>query len=87
MTKKCHELYEKAKRNPSGLKFTEIQKLCLCVQMEHIRTRGSHYIYRSSNPSYLISLREMASGMAKPYQVRELIDFIEDNGLHKIDEQ
>jgi hypothetical protein len=29
----------------------------------------------------------MASGMAKPYQVRELIDFIEDNGLHKIDEQ
>lgn len=86
MNKKCYELYEKAKRNPVGIKFGELQKLCLCIEMQHVRTSGSHHIYRRKNPHYTISIQEMGDGMAKPYQVRQLIDFIDDNDLNKLAE-
>jgi hypothetical protein len=43
--------------------------------------KGSHFIYRRDDPFFLISIQKMKDGMAKPYQVRQLLHFIEDNNL------
>jgi len=46
------------------------------------RVKGSHFIYKLKDPFYLISIQNMKDGKAKPYQVRQLLDFIEDNNLN-----
>jgi len=33
------------------------------------------------SPFFLLSIQKMKDGKAKPYQVRQLLDFIEDNNL------
>jgi hypothetical protein len=45
------------------------------------RTKGSHFIYILDDPFFLISVQKMKDGKAKPYQVRQLINFIEDNAF------
>jgi len=45
------------------------------------RTKGSHFIYLLEVPFFLISVQKMKDGKAKSYQVRQLINFIEDNAL------
>jgi hypothetical protein len=82
LNKKCYRLYEKAKTNPKGLRFHEFKTLCECIGMTCDRTKGSHSIYLLDNPFFLISIQRMKDGKAKPYQVRQLLDFIEDNNLN-----
>jgi len=47
------------------------------------RTAGSHIIYKLEGPFYLLSIQKAWDGKAKAYQVRQLIDFIEENNLDK----
>ena len=82
MNKKCYRLYEKAKANPKGLRFSELKTLCECIGMIRDRVKGSHFIYRFEDPFFLISIQRMKDGKAKPYQFRQLLDFIEDNNLN-----
>ncbi len=82
MNRKCYRLYEKAKSNPKGLRFPELKTLCECNGMICDRVKGSHFIYRLEEPFFLISIQRMKDGKAKPYQVRQLLDFIEDNNLN-----
>ena len=82
MNKRCFKLFKKAKNNPKGFRFSELQRLCECVDMGHDRTAGSHVIYkRKIPPPFTLSIQEMKDGKAKPYQVNELIDFIEEYDL------
>ena len=81
MNKKCYRLYEKANANPKGLRFSELISICECVGMRCDRTKGSHFIYILDDPFFLISVQKMKDGKAKPYQVRQLLNFIEDNAL------
>jgi hypothetical protein len=46
------------------------------------RVKGSHFIYKLEEPFFLISIQRMKDEKAKPYQVRQLLDFIEDNKLN-----
>jgi len=55
--------------------------LCECVGMKCDRIAGSHFIFIKEDPFFLLSIQKMKDGKAKPYQVRQLIDFIEDNNL------
>lgn len=81
MNKKCFGLYERAKANPKGFRFVELKKLCECVGLICVRVKGSHFIFRMDEPFYLISIQKMRDRLAKPYQVRQLLDFIEENNL------
>jgi len=47
------------------------------------RKAGSHFIYKLDYPFYLLSIQKTKDGKAKTYQVRQLIDFIEENDLDK----
>jgi hypothetical protein len=82
LNKRCYGLYEKAKQNPKGLRFSELKSLCECIDMVCDRIKGSHFIYRRDDPFFLISIQRMKNGMAKPYQVRQLLNFIEVHNLN-----
>ena len=81
MNRKCYGLYERAEVNPKGLGFSELKSLCECIDMACARIKGSHFIYRRDDPLFLVSIQKMKDGRAKPYQVRQLLCFIEDNNL------
>lgn len=82
MTKRCRELLDNARHHPLGLRFTELCRLCECVGMACVRSRGSHRIYRrASAPTFSLSVQEGKHGEAKPYQVRELLELIDLHGL------
>jgi hypothetical protein len=83
LNQKCIDLLEKAKNNPRGLRFSELRRLCACIGMIEDRTAGSHIIYKLEGPFYLLSIQKAWDGKAKAYQVRQLIDFIEENNLDK----
>jgi len=83
LDKKCRELYEKANNNPAGIRFKELNKLCECAGLKFDRSQGSHFIYKRENPSFILSIQKMRDGKAKPYQVRQLLDFIKDHSLNK----
>ena len=63
------------------MRFSEMRKLCVCIGLSCDRIKGSHFIYKRDNPFFLMSIQKMKDGMAKPYQVRQLLSFIEDNYL------
>lgn len=77
MTRK-EKLLNKARNNPQGLKFEEI-----CSLAEHWgwvldRIKGSHHIYtRTDGPGFL-DFQPGCNGTAKPYQVRQLLNAIEE---------
>jgi len=81
LNKKCYELYQKAKANPKGLRFAEMERLCECIGMKLARTKGSHCIFLLEHPFKLLPVQKMNDGKAKPYQVRLLLNIIEDNSL------
>lgn len=81
MNKKCYGLDERAKENPMGLRFSELRTLCACAGLKCVRIKGSHFIYRRDDPFFLLSIQKMRDGMAKPYQVRQLLHFIEESNL------
>ena len=82
MNKKCYGLYAKAKENPKGLRFSEFKTLCECIGLTCVRKKGSHFIFRMNDPFFLISIQKMKDKMAKPYQVKQLLNFIEENSLN-----
>lgn len=48
--------------------------------MQLYKINGSHHIYKKKDdPKYTISIQKMNDGKAKPYQVRQLIDFVEEH--------
>ena len=85
MNKRCYEIYKKAEANPKGLRFQEMVSLCKCIGMRLDTTQGSHWIYILDHPFALLSIQKMKDGKAKPYQVRELLNIIEENGLDHLE--
>ena len=83
MRQKCLDLFEKARNNPAGLRFSELKALCVCAGFKWDRTSGSHLIFKREVPFRLLSIQNMPDGKAKPYQVRQLINFIEAIGLDR----
>jgi hypothetical protein len=77
------KLLNKARANPAGLRFSEVQRLCLMVGMTLDRVSGSHFIYKHKNPTFIQSLQKMKDGKAKPFQVRQLLDSIDKYDLER----
>ena len=64
-------IFEKAKRNPNGLKFREFERLLLQCGWTQRRQRGSHRIWYSPYGHRLII--QPNRSMAKGYQVRQFL--------------
>lgn len=83
MDKQGLKLLEKARGNPAGLRFAELQKLCEHAGMALDRSKGSHFIYHHKDPAFSLSIQQTKDGKAKPYQVRQLLAMIEKYDLDK----
>jgi predicted RNA binding protein YcfA (HicA-like mRNA interferase family) len=75
---RCEELLERARRNPSGLRFAELCRLAECFGWRCARRRGDHVLYKRPGTMRLMNFQN-AGGRAKPYQVRQLLAAIEES--------
>lgn len=70
------KLYEKAKRSPGSLKFSELKKLAAGFGFSHRRTSGSHHIFRHPDAPGLLNLQPEGKD-AKAFQVRQFLAMVE----------
>lgn len=74
------KLYTSALANPRGLTFREFERLLAALGFAHQRTVGSHRHYIHPRvPAILTILPEGKA--AKGYQVRRLLDMVDEFGL------
>lgn len=76
----CEELLEKARNSPNSLRFTELCQLAECFGWEFARQKGSHALYKRRGSTQLMNFQN-DKGKAKDYQVRQLVDAIDELGL------
>lgn len=61
-----------------GLRFKDLCALAECYGLSHVRTVGSHAMYRTAGrPRLVISLQPARGGMAKEYQVKQVLRLID----------
>ncbi len=70
------KLVDKARSNPAGIRFREI-----CLLAEHVGFtrrggKGSHVVYEKVGVDEILTFQDR-KGMAKPYQVKQLLAVIE----------
>ena len=76
------KLYAKLLDNPrASISFRDFEKLLKAFGFEHDRTKGSHKIW--VHPNIPRPLPVQPSGKhAKPYQIREFLELVEEHGLY-----
>ncbi len=82
--KKKQALFNKAKCNPQGITFKELQELAVFYGFVFDTQKGSHIQYKRRDDPYgfmNFQPRKNDKKMAKIYQVRLLIKFIETHDL------
>jgi hypothetical protein len=77
MGESCEELLRRAKANPAGLRFVEICRLAECFGFVFARQRGSHVLHTRFGRLRPLNF-QADNGMAKAYQVRQLLMAISD---------
>jgi len=78
------KLFSKAKRSPQSISFQEIQELAMLFGFIFDTQKGSHVQYKRRDDPYgfmNFQPRKNDKKMAKVFQVRQLIKFIETNEL------
>jgi hypothetical protein len=74
---KCEKIHDSAKGNPAGLRFAEARRLAECFGFTLARSEGSHFIYTHEKLTRPLPLQKDRNGMAKGYQVKQLLAAIE----------
>lgn len=77
---KKEKLLEKAVNNPKNLRFSEFQKLLEFYGFEHVRTKGSHFLYKHSGFKKAFPIEER-NGFAKEYQIKQFLTMLEENDV------
>jgi hypothetical protein len=68
------KLLQRAIEAPGNLRFTDLCKLAEMAGVVFDRAAGSHRIYK--HPAGMMMNFQDVNGQAKPYQVKQLLDFI-----------
>jgi hypothetical protein len=74
------KLFELARRNPGGLRFSDLCRLAKAFGFVFQRQKGSHQVYAHDMTRQILNFQN-DQGTAKAYQVRQLLDFVDRNGL------
>jgi len=77
---KGRKLLALALRNPAGLRFAQLCALAEACGFNLARVSGSHHIYTHALLRSSINLQDVG-GMAKAYQVRQLLKIVEAHDL------
>jgi hypothetical protein len=70
------KLLERARRSPESLRFLEAVALAKGYLGDRVRQSGGHVVFKYPGEMRLINLQNL-NGMAKAYQVRQLVDVID----------
>ena len=74
----CDKLLKRARKSPNTLRFEEVCQLAECHGFLFARQKGtSHRIYKHPKLRDVMNFQSHR-GNAKPYQVRQLLDAIEE---------
>ncbi len=82
--KKKQKLFNKARQNPESISFKEVQELAVAYGFAFDVQKGSHIQYKRRDDPYgfmNFQPRKNDKKMAKIFQVRQLVKFIETNDL------
>lgn len=74
------KMLKRARENPAGLRFEQALALAEALGFQHRRTKGSHRIYARDGIPEFVNLQNV-DGMAKAYQVRQLLDLVDRYAL------
>ena len=78
---KPKDLLDRAARGDvSNVRFGDAQRLVVALGFTLIRISGSHHIYKHPDIPKLVDLQNQ-KGQAKPYQVRQVVDWAERYSL------
>jgi hypothetical protein len=78
---KIEKILKTARGNPQNLRFDDLCYLCEFFGGKLRKNSGSHRVYkRSDNPTFMQSVQNL-NGKAKPYQVQQLLNKLEEIGL------
>lgn len=83
---RLEKLLKKARENRKNLKFNELCRLFEYFGFEIRGQEGSHVQYKRYKPPVKTVPIQNVRGMANPYQVKQLLDFVDDNGLSEKEE-
>ena len=73
---RCEKLLELARRNPAGLRFTELCLLAECHGWTLDRQHGSHRTYKRPHHPRRLTFQPGRNGEAMRYQVDQLLDAV-----------
>lgn len=71
------EILERLRRNPVGVRFAELCKVCDLFFGEPRQVGGSHRVYKTPWPGEPRVNIQNAGGMAKAYQVKQVLKAVE----------
>ncbi len=80
---RVEKILQKAKENPQNLRYKEFCTLCEYFNMK-LRKKdsgSSHRVYKRSEPPVFSMTIQNVDGFAVPYQVKQLLERIEQHGL------
>ena len=72
--------WEKIRSGTRTVRFGEFEQVLKAFGFRHVRTSGSHRIYTHPGVNRPLSVQPR-QGEAKPYQVRQFLDMVEEFGL------
>jgi predicted RNA binding protein YcfA (HicA-like mRNA interferase family) len=80
MKDKKREVYERLKRNPKNVRFTELCKAAELFGFRRKGGKGSHVVYAHEGIKEILNFQNVR-GKAKPYQVKQFLKIIEKYNL------
>ena len=72
-------LLQKARNNPKGMRFAELIRLASLYHWLEDRQDGSHHILVKEDTPGIMDFQEDRNGKAKPYQVKQLLGWIDEH--------
>jgi predicted RNA binding protein YcfA (HicA-like mRNA interferase family) len=70
-----------------NVRFDDLVKLAQAFGFDLRRVSGSHHILLHARAGRLLNLQPGKDGMAKPYQIRQFLDIVEECGLSMEDQE
>lgn len=77
---KPKKIAQLARSNPAGVRFSDLCKLAEALGFTFQRQKGSHKVFAHDGLRQIMGFQN-DHGMAKPYQVRQLLDCADKNNL------
>ena len=80
------KLHEKLKTSQDNVSFSDLCRLAEMVGFALDRQKGSHRVYTHEKFPGIMNFQDV-KGKAKPYQVKQLLNFINEHNLVKKEAQ